>query len=60
MADINITSHGQKGGITAQSVVAGAPKSKAPKDSAWVRWGTIGGLISAVLAVLAFSFNRGG
>lgn len=55
MADVKVTSHGQKGGITAQNVTAtSSGQTGAPKDSAWVRWGTIAGVVSAVLAGLTY------
>ena len=54
MGDVNITSHGQKGGITAQNVGGSA---KPPKDSGWVKWGVIAAVTAAVIAAMTFYFQ---
>lgn len=55
MGDTNITSHGQKGGITAHTVNSSTHTTSAPaKEPWWARWGTIATIVATVLAALTF------
>jgi hypothetical protein len=60
MGDINITSHGQQGGVTAQNVTQSTetPPVERLRDSGWVRWGTIAAIVAVVVAVITLYLTQ--